>query len=115
MLIFSQQLCEEAKANFIHLQEKFPAASFRVIQQDAFYYDIPGDISVIFLFNPFDEKIMNEVIKNILSSQQKNPRTIWVVYINPLHENLFLEKGFINIFKHKKIKYLQGCILEKRI
>jgi SAM-dependent methyltransferase len=111
---FSPQLCEEAKSNLIHVKEKLPTASFRVIQQDASYYEIPGDISVIFLFNPFDEVIMNRVIKNILDSQQKNSRTIWVIYVNPQHKDLFLEAGFSEIYHHRKLKFLQGCLLEKK-
>ena len=112
---FSRQLCDKAKTNFILLQKKNPDVTFRVIEQDAFIYEIPGDISVIFFFNPFDEVIMKGVIKNIRDSQKKKPRNIWVLYANPQHKNLFLEAGFTEIYNHKKMKYLVGCLLEKKI
>jgi len=111
----SKEFVEETKRNLAVVQEKFPDASFEVVLQDAFYYPIPGHISVIFIFNPFDEVIMSSVVENILMSQEKNPRTVWVIYINPLYENLFLNSGFVKTLSHKKLNWLQGAIFEKRI
>jgi len=111
----SKEFVDETKRNLAVVQQKFPQASLDVMLQDAFYYHIPADISVIFIFNPFDEVIMSGVVENILISQEKNPRTIWVIYINPLYENLFLDRGFVKTLSHKKLKWLQGSIFEKRI
>jgi SAM-dependent methyltransferase len=111
----SKEFVEETKRNLAIVQQRFPHASFEVALQDAFYYHIPKDISVIFIFNPFDEVIMSGVVENILMSQEKNPRTIRVIYINPLYENLFLDSGFVKTLSHKKLNWLQGSIFEKRI
>ena len=111
----SKEFIDETKKNLAHVQQKFPGVKFEAMLQDAFYYNIPKEISVIFLFNPFDEVIMSGVVENILMSQEKNRRTIWVIYINPLYENLFLENGFVKTRVHKKLKWLQGAIFEKTI
>jgi 16S rRNA G966 N2-methylase RsmD len=111
----SKKFVEETRQNLAVVQQQFPGATFDVLMQDAFYYQIPVDISVIFIFNPFDEVIMSGVVENILISQEKNPRTIWVIYINPLYENLFLDNGFVKTLSHKKLNWLQGAIFEKRI
>lgn len=111
----SKEFIEEAKINLATIHQKFPEANFELLLQEAFYYRIPQDISVIFLFNPFDEVIMSGVVENILISQEKNPRTIWVIYINPLYENLFLDNGFVKTRSHKKLKWLQAAIFKKTV
>jgi 16S rRNA G966 N2-methylase RsmD len=111
----SKEFVEATKTNLGAVQQKFPLVNFEVALQDAFYYRIPADVSVIFIFNPFDEVIMSGVVENILVSQEKNPRTIRVIYINPLYENLFLNSGFVKTLSHKKLNWLQGSIFEKTI
>ena len=111
----SKRFCEEAKENINSIKKNFSAVEFDVQLQDAFYYPIPEDVSVIFLFNPFDEIIMSGVVENILISLEKNPRNLWVIYINPLYENLLLENQFVKTRSHKKLKWLQGSIFEKTI
>jgi SAM-dependent methyltransferase len=111
----SEKFCAEARKNLEPLRALFPGVSFHILLQDAFYYEIPTDVSVIFIFNPFDEVIMSGVVKNILQSQEENPRRISIIYINPLYENLFTENGFVKTRSHEKLKWLQAAIFEKRI
>jgi len=111
-LDFHPKLSTEAAHLTGTLKEEFPKTSFKVINNDAFYFEIPGNISTIFLFNPFDEVIMSGVIGNILKSQQITPRVIRVLYANPVHKELFIEEGFREIYHIKKLTYLEGSVLE---
>ena len=111
-LDFHPKLSTEAAQLTGTLKEEFPKTSFKVINNDAFYFEIPGNISTIFLFNPFDEVIMSGVIGNILKSQQITPRVIRVLYANPVHKELFIEEGFREIYHIKKLTYLEGSVLE---
>lgn len=110
-LDFAKALCETAKQNLAITKQQFPHIAYNIINNDAFYFDIPADVDYIFLFNPFDEIIMSAVVKNICKSQQKNPRKITVVYVNPLHKELFLKAGFRETWYTKKMKYLEASIL----
>ncbi|MBK6633993.1 MAG: hypothetical protein IPG38_06470 [Chitinophagaceae bacterium] len=65
----------------------------------------------IFLFNPFDEIIMSAVVNNIFRSLQNNPRKISIIYVNPLHKELFLKAGYTESWQIKKMKYLEAVIL----
>ena len=111
-LDFHPQLSLEATHLTITLKEKFPQTIFKVINNDAFYFEIPGNVSTIFLFNPFDEVIMSGVVGNILKSQRITPRVIRVLYANPVHKELFFEVGFREIFHIKRMTYLEGSVLE---
>ncbi len=112
---FSIELCKKATKNLETTKKKFPSLSYKLINNDAFYFEIPAEVDCIFLFNPFDDMIMSGVIENIDISLEKIPRDIYVIYLNPLYKKLFTDKGYQEIFYTKKLKYLEGSILKKAV
>lgn len=113
-LDFSRSLCEMATENLAKTKQLVPELQYTVINNDAFYFEIPEDVDCIFLFNPFDEIIMSAVVNNIFSSLQNNPRKISIIYVNPLHKELFLKAGYTQTWQTKKMKYIEAVILENR-
>lgn len=110
-LDFSKELCEIAKENLTATKQNITGFQFNVINNDAFYYDIPDDVDCIFFFNPFDEIIMSAVVNNIFESLQNNPRRLYIIYVNPLHKELFLKAGYTETWYSKKMKYIEAVIL----
>ena len=110
-LDFSRSLCEAATENLEKTKLQIPELQYTVINNDAFYFEIPQDVDCIFLFNPFDEIIMSAVVNNIFSSLQNNPRKISIIYVNPLHKEFFLKAGYTESWQIKKMKYLEAVIL----
>jgi SAM-dependent methyltransferase len=110
---FAKELCDEAINNMIPIQKRFPEKIFNVIHINAAEHTIEDDTNVFFFFNPFDEVIMLKVVKNILASLKKNEREIYVVYVNPVHKEIFLSAGFEEIYYFEKFYYIQGCVLQK--
>jgi SAM-dependent methyltransferase len=104
---FSKEFCEEAESTI-----QLYVARFKVINIDAYYFEMPDDITTFFFFNPFDEFIMKEVVSNIMKSLHRNSRTIRVLYANPQHKSIFLENGFCEIYHFKKWSYFEGIILQ---
>jgi SAM-dependent methyltransferase len=111
-LDFARDLCEAAKKNLNITKQKIPVLEYKIINNDAFYFEIPDDVDCIFFFNPFDEFIMSAVVNNICTSLQNNPRNINIIYVNPLHKEFFLKAGFKETWYSKKMKYLEVVILE---
>lgn len=109
---FSKDLCETARENLRLTKKKFPSARYNIVNNDAFYYEIPDDADCIFFFNPFDEIIMSAVVNNIFESLQNNPRKIHIIYVNPLHKEQFLKAGYTETWYSKKMKYIEAVILE---
>jgi len=62
---------------------------------DVEYKNIP---SLYFLFNPFDEAVLEKVIEKICRSTQSET---WFVYMNPLYKNAFIKNniGIVTEFK----------------
>ena len=109
----SRKLCDLAKENGITVKNKYPRLQYEVLNQDAFWYEIPEDVDCIFMFNPFDDVIMSGVLENIDISLEKNPRKITVIYINPVQKHLFLQYGYKEIYHFQEMHYLEGSIFEK--
>jgi SAM-dependent methyltransferase len=113
-LDFSRQLCNDAEKNLAATKQAFSNLQYKVINNDAFYFEIPDDVDCIFMFNPFDDVIMNGVAENILESFEINPRIITLIYVNPIYKEELLEVGFKEIYHTQKMIYLEAIILEMK-
>ena len=67
--------------------------------------------SIFFFFNPFDEKIVLEVVKNIMKSIRHYPRKVFVVYLNPMHKEIFESAGFFEEYYVTELEYLELSVL----
>lgn len=111
---FSMRLCIEAEANVEKISKLFPGTEFEVICDDAALYQIRNYQNCFFFFNPFDEVVLLKVVKNILASLKAFPRKIYVIYLNPVHQEIFLSAGFEEEYFLKKMEYLEFVILSKK-
>lgn len=109
---FSRELCDEARMNCNLTKKTFPGLQFTILNNDAFYFDIPLDVDCIFLFNPFDAVIMSGVAENILISYEQHPRDIIILYANPLWKEELIRIGFKQVYHVQKMKYLEAVILQ---
>jgi SAM-dependent methyltransferase len=110
-LDFAKDLCKIAEENLNLTKQNILDLEFKVINNDAFYFEIPDDVDCIFFFNPFDEVIMSAVVNNIFESLQNNPRKLHIIYVNPLHKEQFLKAGYTEKWYSKKMKYIEAVIL----
>lgn len=107
----SPKLCYEALPNIKSIQASYPQTVITLECTDARDVEIPQDCSVIFLFNPFDKKIMAPFIQNVMSSLAAKPRSMKILYANPECRQLWEDAGFKPIHSIKKLKWLQGLVL----
>jgi len=109
---FSKDFCIAAEENLAIIKQRITGLQYKVINNDAFYFEIPADADCIFMFNPFDEIVMDAVAENILESFEIAPRKISLIYANPLHKEKLLDVGFKQIYHTQKMNYLEAVILE---
>lgn len=110
---FAPLLCEVAEKNINKVKSLYPSSAFKIICKDVVDYRIQKDTNVFFFFNPFDEVVMLQVVKNILASLKENSRKIYVVYINPVQKEIFLSAGFQEEYFVRKMEFLEFSILSK--
>jgi hypothetical protein len=65
------------------------------IRADATAFPFPADPLVIFLFNPFPESGMRQVVANLGESLLAHPRPVYVLYHNPLLEHTLQESKLL--------------------
>lgn len=87
---YSLQLLKICKKNL----KKISASEVELICADASEISLNFDCNtqLFYLYNPFNEKILNKFIDSI----KKNNAII--IYNNPVHKNIFLKKGYKEIF-----------------
>ena len=108
---FAAALSAVAKKNIEGIQWKFPETIFCALTENAVNYEIEKEDSIFFFFNPFDEKVVLEVVKNIMKSLKLNPRKVFVVYINPMHREIFESAGFQEEYYFSKLEYLELSVM----
>jgi SAM-dependent methyltransferase len=56
---------------------------------DAREYEFPGENLVLYLFNPFPDYVLREVLANLAASARRAPRPIFVLYNAPFEKQEF--------------------------
>jgi len=59
---------------------------------DARSFEFPRDPMVLFLFNPFPQAVLEEVLKQLLQSVEKHKRPVYLIYHNPVLELVLANK-----------------------
>jgi Histone methylation protein DOT1 len=92
---FVRDLCVASERNL----DRFRARTDRhfevhVLNMDASCYTVSQDDSVFFLYDPFEKKVLEQVLSNIRRSLESKPRSIHIVYANPGHREVLDDDPF---------------------
>jgi 16S rRNA G966 N2-methylase RsmD len=97
---FAKELHDTAQKNI----KKLKLDNVDSFYADATTYSTPLDVSVIYLFNPFDEVVMKKLILNILKQKEHFENDVYLIYGNASSD--ILQNSFELI---KKITYPSGA------
>lgn len=70
-----------------------PGRQIELICQDASQFEFPPEPLVVYLFNPLPRISLTQLISNLESSLSSAPRPAWIIYHNPLEEDVVLQSG----------------------
>jgi SAM-dependent methyltransferase len=90
---FSGPLADIARANAV----KFGDPRIKFLTADATCFDLPDSPCVVFLFNPFDEVILERFIKHNLDHFMHHGSAL--AYANDKHRLVLADHGFETIFR----------------
>lgn len=65
-----------------------------VINRDARLFPWPSTPLVVFLYNPFEEPIVGQVVDRLERSLRDAPRPVDLIYVNPLWAEAFETRGW---------------------
>jgi tRNA1(Val) A37 N6-methylase TrmN6 len=109
-----KELVEIANENIHRYLLKRKESHFTFICENALTYIIPEGTSVFFFFNPFSEKIMQEVEKKISAYQNKTNSEIFVIYVNPQYKQVWMKAGYEIYHNEANSRYTEALIFTKK-
>ena len=72
----SPQLNARARENVRNALPRLECRDIEIVTSDATQFAIPGDVTVIYFFNPFCGDVLAKVLENIRDSLAKQPRSL---------------------------------------
>jgi hypothetical protein len=62
---------------------------------DAQRFKFPAEPTVLYLFNPFPRHVWRQVLTNLHSSLLAAPRPVYVIYHNPVHQDILAAQSWL--------------------
>lgn len=109
-----KELVEIANENIDRYLLKRKESHFTFTCENALNYVIPEGTAVFYFFNPFSEKIMQEVEKNISAWQTHNRSEVFIIYVNPRFKNVWINAGYDTYHKEGNNRYTEALIFRKK-
>lgn len=108
---FFMPYCRQVQQQFPAMKKRFPAASFAVICTDAAQYAIPDTVQTILFNNPFNEKVMRQVVQQIQKSLARAKRELFIIYISPVDKQQLITAGFEELSLIRRFNYIEASVL----
>jgi 16S rRNA G966 N2-methylase RsmD len=91
----SETLHDIALENIDRNRRRPRCLDIELVHADVLKYELPDDVTVVFLYNPFQGEVFATVIERLVQSVERNPRQLRIIYANPVEEQLLLGTGRI--------------------
>jgi SAM-dependent methyltransferase len=95
----SPELSRAAARNVEARRSSLRCQAVECVVADASEYELPDDVTVAYLYNPFRGDTFSAVVERIVDSLDRAPRRLRVVYRTPLEEHRLLQSGRFALVK----------------
>lgn len=90
---FVKEFHDIAQSNLAVAANRLRAAKVELICTDLRDYEIPDDVTVMYMNNPVRGHIFEHVLSSAARSIKRSPRRIRLIYYNPVEEKALLATG----------------------
>lgn len=94
---YSEELCRAAESNTRSMRGRRSPISVMNIAAEEFDY-LRG--TVFYLFHPFGENTLREVLLRMQAALYKKVRPIRIAYVNPFHQAVLRSAGWLEEYEH---------------
>jgi predicted RNA methylase len=88
-----------AQDNIDRNRARLRCRDVRLVRADVLDYVVPDDVTVVFFDNPFTGHIFATVLDRLLASADRAPRTVTIIYFNPVEHERLLATGRIRLVR----------------
>jgi len=89
----SEELNATARRNLASIRIPLRCKRVELVTADVLEYEIPDEVTVLYLYNPFRGETFDKVIANLIASVDRHPRTVRVIYLNPKEHDRLMATG----------------------
>jgi SAM-dependent methyltransferase len=89
----SERLTAIARHNLAACRLRPRSGGIELVTSDVLAYQIPDDVSVVYMFNPFRGPIFAAVVAQLLASVDRRPRTIRLILRNGANHEALIRTG----------------------
>jgi SAM-dependent methyltransferase len=79
----SQDLAEIARTNLAARRHQHRCPNVEIVVSDAAQFPVPDDLTIAYLFRPFEQETLDAVLHGIIESIDRHPRPVRLVYVWP--------------------------------
>jgi SAM-dependent methyltransferase len=83
----ADQMTEVARRNVERVRPKLTCQNIELVTADALTWEIPGDLTLVYMYCPFLGDTFDAFIDRVVESHDANPRPMHVVYAYPFEHN----------------------------
>lgn len=76
----SEQLNEVARSNIARNRHRLACDDVEFLSVDALEWEIPDDLTVVYLYCPFPAPVFERLVENLIASIDRAPRTVRIIY-----------------------------------
>jgi SAM-dependent methyltransferase len=91
-----------AEANIRKYRGVRRCALVRSAWADAREFAIPDGPLVAYLYHPFTKPVLEQVLERLRASLEREPRTLYVIYLRPLHAETLERCAFLKAVYHRR-------------
>ncbi len=102
---FSQKLNDIAQKNVDRNRRRLRCKDIELVTTDVTDYAIPDDVTVVYMYDPFEGPVFRDLIKRLRASITQHPRQVRIIYRNPVMHDCLIENGFAVVLR------LQGLVM----
>jgi SAM-dependent methyltransferase len=98
----SEDLTAMARANIEDARPRLACQDIELVTSDALSYDIPADMTMAYLHNPFGGEVFQRVIDRIIHSVDRSPRQLTLIYVNPVMADYVRDTGRFDLVRRSR-------------
>jgi SAM-dependent methyltransferase len=106
----SQELAQFAERLVAAHWHEYRCHNIEIAVRDAAQFEVPDDMTLAFMFDPFRGRTMDDVLRNVIVSIDRNPRRVTLIYVNPTQGDRVLATG-----RFRLVRWQRGGLRDVRI
>lgn len=95
----AEHLAAIARANVEASREGLRCRRVEIVTADVVEYEIPDDVTVVYLYNPFRGDVFQALVDKLVASVNRRPRRLRLVYRTPLEHARLVATGRFEVVR----------------